>query len=384
MALLPQRLARVMSKASWTGGSRVATMENSTPARFGYIYGLDGLRLLAVSVVVVRHFNILHEVPGGFGVSIFFFISGFLISRLLLAEEHRYHRPIALKAFYIRRFIRLLPPLMLMGIVCVPILYALEPERFSGLQVLLSFTYFGNFLGIGQILWGWPSGYEALGPLWSLAVEEHFYLLLPFALLLCKGARARMFVVAAAVVVPLVLRVWIFYAENSDVADRINYNFTFTRIDAIAWGVLLTLMLDQKLIRPPSKLWIGHLLVWGGGCLMIISMVHWTEGYEIAWKYTFQSIAIGIFVVGVLFASNYAWLRALLEKRAVVHLGRISYELYLWHLPVYTIAIALIPSGNIALIVSLITTVVVSDIAYRLTTKRLSGVRKRFGGHPTD
>ncbi len=359
-------------------------MENNPLARFGYVYGLDGLRLLAVSVVVVRHFNIVQAVPGGFGVSIFFFISGFLISRLLLAEEQRYQRPIALKAFYIRRFIRLLPPLMLMGIVCVPILYALEPGRFSVLQVLLSFTYFGNLLGIGQILWGWPSGYEALGPLWSLAVEEHFYLLLPFALLLFKGARARVFVVAATVLMPLVLRVWVFYVENPVVADRINYNFTFTRIDAIAWGVLLTLMLEQKRIRPPGKPWMGHLLVWGGGCLMVLSMVHWTESYEIAWKYTFQSIAIGIFVAGVLFAANYSWLRALLEKKAVVHLGRISYELYLWHLPIYTIAIALIPSGNVALIVALISTVLVSDVAYRLTTKRLSGVRKRFGGHPTD
>jgi peptidoglycan/LPS O-acetylase OafA/YrhL len=359
-------------------------MQNSPLARFGYVYGLDGLRLLAVSVVVIRHFNIVQAVPGGFGVSIFFFISGFLISRLLLAEEHRYKRPIGLKSFYIRRFIRLLPPLMLMGIVCVPVLYVLRPEQFSVLQVVLSFTYFGNLLGIGQILWGWPSGYEALGPLWSLAVEEHFYLLLPFALLLFKGARTRLFVVAVAVVVPLALRVWIFYIENPLVADRINYNFTLTRIDAIAWGVLLTLMLEQKKIRPPTGSWIGHLLVWGGGCLMVASMVHWTEAYEIAWKYTFQSIAIGIFVVGVLFAFNYAWLRALLEKKPVVHLGRISYELYLWHLPVYTIAVYFITNSLLAVFAALAVTVLVADVAYRLTTKRLSGVRKRFGGHPTE
>lgn len=359
-------------------------MENSPAARFGYIYGLDGLRLFAVLIVIIRHFHILDSVPGGFGVSVFFFISGFLISRLLLAEEYRYRRPVALRAFYIRRFIRLLPPLLLMGVVSIPILYALEPEKFSVLQIVLSFTYFGNLLGIGQMLWDWPSGYEALGPLWSLAVEEHFYLLLPAGLLICRSFRARLALIVFAICGPLLLRGYIYALFDPALADRINYNFTFTRIDAIAWGVLLTLLLDSGKLKPPKKDWVGYLLVVGGACLMIASMVHWAPSYEIAWKYTFQSIAIGIFIAGVLFAPNFMWLRSLLEQKTIVHLGRISYELYLWHLPVYTVAFALIPHGGQAALVAIVLTVLVSDIAYRLTTKRLGGLRRRFGGHPTE
>lgn len=359
-------------------------MENSPAAKFGYVYGLDGLRLFAVAVVVIRHFHVVESVPGGFGVSVFFFISGFLISRLLLAEERRFQRPIALKAFYIRRFIRLLPPLILMGVVTVPILFWLDPDRFSILQIVLSFTYLGNLLGIGQVLWGWHGGYEALGPLWSLAVEEHFYLLLPAGLLLFRPFRARLGLVIAAVIVPLILRVWVYALVDPAVADRINYNFTLTRIDAIAWGVLLTLLLDANKIHPPHKKRTGHLLVIGGGFLMFASMIHWTPSYEIAWKYTFQSIAIGLFFTGVVFASNYGWLRSLLERKVVVHLGRISYELYLWHLPIYTIVFALVPNWSVAVVVAMAVTVLISDVAYRLTTKRLSSVRKRFGGHPTE
>jgi len=359
-------------------------MQNSPAARFGYIFGLDGLRLFAVLIVIFRHFHVSDSVPGGFGVSVFFFISGFLISRLLLAEEYRFSRPIAIRSFYIRRFIRLLPPLLLMGAVSVPVLYLLEPESFSVLQIVLSFTYFGNILGIGQLLWGWPVGYEALGPLWSLAVEEHFYLLLPAALLVFRSFRSRVGLVVVAIAAPLVLRIVVFALFDPFLADRINYNFTFTRIDAIAWGVLLTLLLDSRKLRPPTTALAGHFCVIGGSVFMLASMVHWTEAYEVVWKYTFQSVAIGIFIFGTIFAPNYGWLRGVLEFRPVKHLGRISYELYLWHLPVYVLAVALIPVPFWAVTASFVGTALISDIAYRLTTKRLSIVRRRFGGHPTD
>ncbi|KPH58051.1 acyltransferase [Novosphingobium sp. ST904] len=87
---------------------------NQTRARFGYVSGLDGLRLVAVAIVIAAHYQLVPYIPGGFGVSIFFFISGFLITRLMLAEEKTYGQ-IALGRFYVRRFIRLLPPLALMG-----------------------------------------------------------------------------------------------------------------------------------------------------------------------------------------------------------------------------------------------------------------------------
>ena len=358
-------------------------MTNSPSATFGYVYGLDGLRLFAVLIVVIRHFEIVSILPGGFGVSIFFFISGFLISRLLLAEETRFNRPIALKPFYIRRFIRLLPPLFLMGVVCVPVLYLLYPDQFSLEQIVLSFVYLGNIVKFGAMAWGWNEGYPAIEPLWSLAVEEHFYLLLPAALLLFRSRRSRVIAMVVAMIAPLVLRVVVYAVMAPPLADQLNYHFTLTRLDSIAAGVLLTLLLNYGWLRPPAAAVWGHLLVWGGAVLMLASMVHWSEAYEIAWKYSFQSVAIGVFFVGVVFMPNYGWLRQVLETKVISHLGKISYEMYLWHFPLLAIFVALLPTRGWAIAAALVGTVVVSEVAYRLTTKRLRGLRTRFGGHPT-
>ncbi|CDO11390.1 acyltransferase family protein [Mycolicibacterium cosmeticum] len=357
-------------------------LDNTPEARYGYVHGLDGLRLLAVLIVIVRHYELVMILPGGFGVSIFFFISGFLITRLLLAEEHRFQRPIAIKSFYIRRFIRLLPPLLLMGVIAVPALYYFYPEDFSPAQIAMSFTYLGNITKYGAMAWGWREGYPAIEPLWSLAVEEHFYLLLPAALLLFRTPRSRVIMMSVAVVVPLIIRVWYYEVAPVALADQFNYHFTFTRLDSIGFGVLLTLLLDAGWLRIPSRRFVGHLLVFGGGLLMLASMVHWSQAYEIAWKYSFQSLAIGIFFVGVIFAPNYRWLRRLLERKPIAHLGKISYEMYLWHLPILAVLVAVLPNRALAIPIALVATVLISDGAYRLTTKRLSGLRRRFGGHP--
>lgn len=358
-------------------------MPNSPEARFGYVQGLDGLRLFAVTIVIVRHFEIVMALPGGFGVSVFFFISGFLITRLLLAEEKRRedHR-IALGSFYTRRFIRLLPPLLLMGVIAVPALYLTDPDRFSVAQIVLSFTYLGNLVKFGAPIFGWAVGYPAIEPLWSLAVEEHFYLLLPPALLLLRTHRSRAWLMVGAIVVPLVLRLWVFSAFGGHDADQFNYHFTFTRLDSMAWGVLLTLALDAGWLRVPVRARTGHALVWGGGVLMLLSMVHWAPVYEIAVKYTVQSFVIGIFVFGVVFSTRYEWLRRALEWRPIVHLGRISYEMYLWHFPILAVLVTFVDQRWLAVVIALVLTVVVSDVAFRLTTKRLKQLRQRFGGHP--
>lgn len=356
-------------------------MTNGTDASFGYVYGLDALRLFAVSIVVVRHYELVMMLPGGFGVSVFFFISGFLISRLLLAEEKRLGT-IFLGKFYIRRFIRLLPPLMLMGVVMVPLLYLTDPSRFSPIQLSLSFLYLGNLVRFLAPVFGWNAGYQAIEPLWSLAVEEHFYLILPPLLLLIRSARGRIMLMIGAIVVPLLIRLIIYALLDEYMADQFNYHFTFTRLDSMAWGVLLTLLLDAGKLKHASINRVPHWLVWGGGVGMILSMVHWSPVYELAIKYTPQSAVIGVFFTGVIFATKYDWLRRVMEWRPIVHLGRITYEIYLWHFPVLAVVLTFVPHRLVAVAISGVVTVVVADLAFRLTTKRLSGVRKRFGAHP--
>ncbi|CAH0349663.1 MAG: acyltransferase [Sphingobium sp.] len=354
--------------------------QNQTTAAFGYVSGLDGLRLAAVAIVIVRHYEIVPMLPGGFGVSLFFFISGFLISRLLIAEEKR-NGAIALGKFYIRRFIRLLPPLLLMGIVAVPLLYLIEPENFSPAQIALSFLYLGNIVKFGAPIFGWKEGYQAIEPLWSLAVEEHFYLLLPPLLFLLRSQSSRIWLMVAAIVGALLLRMFVAWADPAN-ADQINYHFTFTRLDAMAWGVLLTLLLDAGRITQSAIDRVGHLLVWIGGIAMLASMIHWTPYYEEVLKYTPQSLAIGIFFTGVIFADQYSAVRRIAEFPLISHLGRISYELYLWHFPILAAVSHFVVGFVPAVTLSLILTLLVADVAYRLTTKRLGAMRRKFGGHP--
>lgn len=354
---------------------------NGANAAFGYVYGLDALRLFAVAIVVIRHYEIVMILPGGFGVSLFFFISGFLISRLLLAEEKRYGT-IFLGKFYVRRFIRLLPPLLLMGAIAVPILYLMDPSEFSPIQVLLSFLYFGNLMSFMAPALDWKPGYEALEPLWSLAVEEHFYLILPPLLLIVRSTSGRIWLMLAAIILPLLIRIFAYAFLERDFADQFNYHFTLTRLDSMAWGVLLTLILESGHLRLSSIEKWAHHLFWGGGIIILLTMVHWTEFYEIAIKYTPQSAAIGLLFAGLIFSVKYRWIRNIMEARPILHLGRITYEIYLWHFPVWVVIRNFVESDLAAASLSILVTIVISDLAFRLTTKRLVNWRKRFGAHP--
>ena len=104
----------VFRKQAWLQNiNAVDTRWLSETARFGYIPGLDGLRALAVLIVIAAHFGLGHIVPGGFGVTVFFFISGFLITRLLIAERASQGQ-IHLQNFYLRRLLRLVPALVFM------------------------------------------------------------------------------------------------------------------------------------------------------------------------------------------------------------------------------------------------------------------------------
>lgn len=355
-------------------------MESNTKAVFGYVYGLDALRLFAVSIVIIRHYELVMLLPGGFGVSVFFFISGFLISRLIIAEE-KARGTIGLRNFYARRMIRLLPPLLLMGVVAVPALWWIDPKSFAPGQVASSFLYLGNIYKIGTYIFDWRQGYKALEPLWSLAVEEHFYLLLPLVLVAVRSARGRIIMMVAAIIGALALRILVGVIDPAN-ADQINYHFTFSRLDAIAWGVLLTLLLDQGYIGRRLLDDYGMPLFLVGLVAVTLSMVHWSKFYEETVKYTPQSVAIGIVFSALIFSSKLDFVRRITEWKMFSYLGSISYEMYLWHFPIWTVVLYFIPGRICSAAASIALTLLVSDCAYRMTTKQLVGVRKRFGGHP--
>ena len=168
----------------------------------GYIPTLDGWRTIAVFAVILFHAKTyrlgpLSTVPiahfGRFGVDLFFGISGLLICTRLL-EEERIRGKFHLAGFYIRRVLRIQPPSMLMlAVVCLLMLGHVLPAGWRGVLAALTFTrnYLPRHVPMTQAVF--------TGHFWSLAVEEHFYLLLPAFLYFCKRFRARVLILASLI-----------------------------------------------------------------------------------------------------------------------------------------------------------------------------------------
>ena len=224
------------------------------PARtgYGYIPGLDGVRCIAVMMVIIAHAGFDHIVPGGLGVTVFFFISGFLITRLLLAETVKEGR-VGLGKFYIRRFLRLLPALYVMLVVTWAILVAMgTPPR--PVEVITAFTYTGNYLytHLAFLDFNAAAGLGEPGVrvapwehLWSLAIEEHFYLLFPLLIVMFrKRLDSLIWVCAFLIVAALLWRLTTLHVLGWP--PKYNYAATDARIDSLVWGCLLSILLHLR------------------------------------------------------------------------------------------------------------------------------------------
>ena len=150
------------------------------------IPSLDGIRAVSILMVVVSHCGLGKWVPGGFGVTIFFFLSGYLITTLM-RREHAKTGTLSLNDFYIRRCLRILPPSFI--VIAISLLLALIfHETLSWVGVFANVAYFTNYYEC----FGGRSDIPGLNILWSLAVEEHFYMVFPLLYLLtCHTSRSR-------------------------------------------------------------------------------------------------------------------------------------------------------------------------------------------------
>jgi peptidoglycan/LPS O-acetylase OafA/YrhL len=265
------------------------------------------------------------------GVTVFFVLSGYLITRLLL-DELSGQGSISLRRFYRRRASRLLPALLL--VVAVTSTYQLlggtgdnvDPPHVvpSLLAVLL---YFGN--------WVRASGGSLglLGHTWSLAIEEQFYILWPaaIALLARRGHRVLLALTASAAALATADRVWLWHGARS--IDRV-YFATDTRADAVLLGCVLALWAasDGRLLR-------GRLVVTLGVSALAASLIDLSPRSMYLNVFAPSAAAVG----GLLLVSHLAAGRSgrLLCWSPLTYTGRISYGLYLWHVPVVWV---LVPS----------------------------------------
>ncbi len=289
----------------------------------GYIAGLDGLRAVSIALVMIAHAGWERIVPGGLGVTVFFFVSGFLITTLLTAEHDRTGR-VAVGAFYGRRFLRLAPELYGM-IVLTALAGPLYGQHATVRDVAAGAGYATNYLyafgGEGSLRWS---------QLWSLAVEEHFYLTFPaLFVLLRRRPRALLAVLVAVCGAALAWRV---AAHGLGFPSAYTYAATECRLDSIAWGcaaaIAFGLYGGRWARRPRAAAGAGA----AGLTLLLASVVVRDAAFRDTARYTLQGVGLlGVFAALFLTEAGARLRRGALEWTPLRELGRRSYGAYLWH-----------------------------------------------------
>ncbi len=373
-------------------GGAVATEPRSAtpPARSsGRLPGLDGLRALAVVAVIAFHLD-PRWLPGGFlGVDVFFVISGLLITTLLLRERARTGR-VDLRAFWTRRVRRLLPALLLVVPVAVLLARLTESDLLVGVgrQVLGALTFTSNWLEIGA-----GSDYFAatspvlLANLWSLAVEEQFYLLWPLALLVLlrvvRGPGAR-----AAVVMGLALLSALLMALrlDPDHPTRVYYG-----TDTHATGLMVGAALALALTAPHrawtrTALWERHRRTLAAVSLLVLGalLLLADERSALTFRGGILLASLATATLALTVIERPGRLRSVLDLPAARWVGSRSYGLYLWHWPVVLVVGQDLPvtPGGIDYVLTrgwaLLVTVAAADLSYRFVETPVR--RLGFGG----
>jgi peptidoglycan/LPS O-acetylase OafA/YrhL len=326
-----------------------------------HLPGLDGLRAVAVLAVVAYHLGFSWARGGFLGVDLFFVLSGFLITSLLLDESVEAGR-IALSEFWRRRARRLLPALFVMVAIVVAWPWIASENGLSSAVAnvdvgqlrgygLSSLFYYANWYAVsaGHSYFAGFAAQSALVHTWSLAIEEQFYLLWPLLTfwLVRKGAiRSQKIGVVVSVVIALAssLAMALIFDPNSPSSINFVYNASFTRLFDLAIGAALAWWVLTRPARSEQRRWsdpVGLVAILALGLAFIFAgHSSGLPGNAVPTNFMFEggfllcalavaAIIMAVRVEGSLVARVFSWspLRAI---------GLVSYGLYLWHWPVIT------------------------------------------------
>ena len=347
---------------------------------------IQGLRAVAVGLVVAFHAGL--PVPGGFiGVDVFFVISGFVITAMLMREQSAHHR-IRVGRFYARRFLRLLPALALLVTVVAAASFLLQNP--FGAQQTTASTGLGAVLVSANLVIAHASGdYFAdtaiTNPLlntWSLSVEEQFYLVFPALLivgwLLAKRSRVRpILLVGALAVASFVVSVITTFASTAETLSWFGgpqsfaYYSSVTRAWEFAVGALLALVLSRLPVMSTRIMtFIGI-----AGMLLIAAAAALLNDNT-----SFPGLAALLPVIGTLLvllagSQGVSFINRALASRPFVLVGDVSYSWYLWHWPVIVFVALLWPDQPLALVVAAVGSMLPAALSYRFVEQPLRHLR---------
>jgi peptidoglycan/LPS O-acetylase OafA/YrhL len=309
----------------------------------GYIPALDGMRGLAVMAVMLTHaiYGLDRLQGGSIGVDVFFVLSGFLITYLLVREYDRNGQRLNFGKFYIRRALRLGPALLLLLLalsIVGWILFDAATARSNVIASLFTLFYAANWARAFQI-----HDMSWLGHAWSLSIEEQFYLLWPVLLLvMLRGVRSRkriVYVICAGALLSWMIRLWM--ALNGVSINRL-YNGLDTRADSLLVGCALGVVLASNLIREEAKPGIASNLrrlspVSAVIFAFIVYFATWKSPYTYYVLFVVVEVLVALTILQV-FVADVSVAKSFLSFRPLVWVGTLSYGLYLWHFPIYSLA----------------------------------------------
>jgi peptidoglycan/LPS O-acetylase OafA/YrhL len=366
-------------------------MSRPKDSRFPYMPGIDAMRALAVLAVFGYHAG-LDWVPGGFlGVDVFFVISGYLITSLLL-REFRSTGHLEIGRFWLRRARRLLPAVGVLIAVAMIVSAIAEPDKVDAIRgdALSSLFYFANW----HFIYEHTSYFEQFGRpslfthLWSLSVEEQFYLFWPliFAAGMKLFGRGRLLIGVLAGAVGSVVLAWILFDPGHD-ASRIYYG-TDTHAVGLLAGVALAMVWSPTQLRTHRSFGplVGPILdalgvISLGYLILCFAHVH---DYDLAlWHGGYAWVAIATVLLLAALAHPAARLGGIIGRPALLWLGLRSYSFYLWHWPVLAMTrpgVDIDLPRGVLIPLQLIACLVLADLSYRFVELPFNGKAKMPDG----
>jgi peptidoglycan/LPS O-acetylase OafA/YrhL len=328
----------------------------------GYIRSLDGLRAMAIIMMMSYHFEVLHWT--WISMQLFFVLSGFLITGILWNEKHKLSsRPDKFKKFWARRSLRIFPLYFgyLLLLFLTWLFFHFPTYYTTYIPYLLTYTF--NFTRTLQ-LWHFTPLFTHL---WSLSVEEQFYFFFPLIMFLCRSRFIKTFMIVVICITPITRLILGLYYQNEGlpvetVADSVYWN-TLSHLDAFFIGGSIHVFSLNKKIRRPGVLFFTFLFIGlGAGALEYMNVdspfpyyqdmgygVGRTVNYEHVWHYAilnfFFASAI-LLMVSDYTRTSFGKLRSILEARWLVRIGKVSYGMYVFHWGVLVYVFKRIYSGD--------------------------------------